>query len=247
MYITFISKDLQKDEELYPSPTCTKLINYLNNNFLKNEFNIIEVPLKGESIKYFNEHPGYQDIMNNYFYTDRLLSLLHNKDIYNFNTNQSNIIEEKYLKTQDIFKDNKQEVFIKEITDISIYDLYRFILNPSEAQIRKLTEIFDDQDTDLTIKEDEPFYTQYPNNYNIILDCINKYVENIKNKDQFDLDSYYEELYKYNQISGNTPEQIYQKIDKEKIYNTINDRLYNEKNGISSFFTNYTEFDFRTN
>ena len=244
LYITYISKDLQKDEDLYPSSTCTKLINYINNNLLENKFNIIKVPLKGESTKYFIKYPVYQDIINNYFYSDKLLALLHFKDKYNFNTNQLNEINKEYLKTQNILNDEKHKIFTKEITSITINDLYRFILNPSEAQIKKLTEIFDDQDTDLVIKEDEPFYTQYPDNYRIIKECLYNYIKNIKDNREFSYDIYYEELYKYNQILGNTPEQIYQKIDKERIYNIIDDRIYNEKNGINNYFYENFEFEF---
>lgn len=244
LYITYISKDLQKDEVLYPSPSCTKLINYLNNNFLENEFEIIEIPLKGESLKYFDKFPVYQDIINNYFYTDKLLALLHLKDIYNFDTGQLNEIEEKYLKTQNIFENKKQDLFKKEITNLSLTDLYRFILNPSEAQIKKFIEIYNDQEDDLAIKEDEPFYTQYPVNFQIITDCLNKYITNIKDQKKFSLESYYVELYDYNKILGNTPEQVYREIDRTNIYNIIDARIYDEKKGINNFLNNNSEYVF---
>lgn len=234
LYITYISKDLQKDEKLYPSPTCTKLMNYINNNLIKNSFKTVEIPLKGESIKYFNEQSLFHDAIKNYNYSERLLGFLSLKNKYNFNNKELMEIEDKYKKTQDLLNEKNAEIFNRDIEAVTINDLYNFIMNPAEAQIKKIFEIYDEDETDQSIKEDEPFYTPFPNDHKIIMDCLNNYIKNIITDNDFSFDEYFNELYSHNQMLGNTPEAIYQKIDKANIHSRINERIYNEKYGLDN-------------
>ena len=149
LYITYISRDLEKDEELYPSTTCAKLINYINCNLIEDDFKPIDIPLKPESISYFMEQEEYQDLKVNYFFKERLLTFLQKRDAFDFTAEEINAIDNHCKKALEyysvtVLKDDEN----RDGITININDLKNFIVNPIEAQLKKIFEIYDENNED---------------------------------------------------------------------------------------------------
>jgi len=222
LYITFIDKDIQKDEILYPSSICTKLINYINKSFLETEYEIIKSPLKGESSEYYTENIS-SDIKN-YFYNERLLSLLYLKNKGFIPKKYERIIYDKYYSVIKNIECNIKKNNKKEIEEITLNDLYKFLLNPCEAKLSKLYDLYNENITDKTLKEDEPFYSDNIFQNTFILGVVDKYIENR----DMDIDDFIYKFYEYNKYSGNTPEDIFSKYDRDKLKEDFFKRLYDD-------------------
>ena len=54
LYITYLSKDLQKDQDFYPNSTVAQFLTYLNSHVLNDDFVIAQIPATGFSAEYLN-------------------------------------------------------------------------------------------------------------------------------------------------------------------------------------------------
>jgi len=147
LYLTYNSKDIAKDEDLFPSTCVSELIEYLNKNVLNSPFCSVMMPVFGRSLKYYKKNillereksnkeidlEEITDFIVNYNELDYELA----KIDYNLTYN----IEENIKYNADDNKENYFKSFsnAEDVTGISlnIVDIVKFLLNPVEYTLEK--------------------------------------------------------------------------------------------------------------
>src|SRR5262249_42174357 len=80
LYLLYNSRDLQKDQQLYPCSLVNQLRRYLDEHILQESFQVTEVPLHGSDPK-FLEQPADEDVVVNYNLPERLLALKQSRSV----------------------------------------------------------------------------------------------------------------------------------------------------------------------
>ncbi len=248
LYISYIGKDIEKDRILYPSNIINKLINLIDENILVDikdnaNFKVIEIPLKQESDGYFMKKPEYQDVLINYSFEDSLLALLHLKG-KGFDVEANNHVEEKYNQSQGFLKFAVTETLQPLVTQITVDDLKNFIINPADIILKKHFSIYledGEGQEELILKEDEPFYTGFPDDYKLITGTLDFAVKSFfdDNSTQ-NYEDYYENFYSYRKLKGATPAEIFSIMDKDNFLEIITGRF----NEILSNIENLKNFNY---
>ena len=226
LYLTYICKDIQKDQEFLPCSIILQLKDYINSNILINgQFEESEAPLKGNSKFYFKKQVEFSDIFVNYSFCERLLTLIDIKEKYKhiFNDEQIKLIEERYnnLKNKEIIQieDKKED---NEINKIKLNELLEFLLDPLQFLLKKYHNIEDEENEDEKIKEDEPFYSKFPYDYKLITKTLDHYVCTNDQKESY---SFFNKYYEFSKLESKTPVNEFGEIDKNYFKDFIIDRI----------------------
>lgn len=254
LYITFISKDLQKDQDFHPNSVVGQLITYINSYVLTTDFIIPEIPLSGSSLDYLKHDRGqsqYSDFFRsnsngnckpvNYNESDRILLLQKLSLVHPLQKGAEMALEEKISKRipdfslAEVSGDNTTEY-----TSISITDLRYYLINPAESTLRWHLSMYDEDTEDTTVKENEPFYTIFPDNFMFIINSLNYC---IRSGDETDIHSFIHRYYQYSKIMSNTPHGAYGDIDYINLLSEIMERLESSP-GLMDFLKSRKEYLF---
>jgi exodeoxyribonuclease V gamma subunit len=244
-YITYISKDLQKDQDFFPNSIIGQLITYLNNHVISDDFAVIRVPSSGSSENYIYSDAGmepYSDFIKfrtndtlqpvTYSESDRLVLLRNAIEHHALDPAIAAAIKEKISKKIPDFRIPPViNPAVEETIAVSLRDLTYFLINPVESSIRWHLSIYDEDDEDKTLPEDEPFFSSFPYNYKFITDVLKYYVQS---RSGGDLKSFIDDYYRHARLKSNTPDGAYGDIDLEELTDVIMDRL-NAGDSLSGF------------
>jgi len=120
-------------------------------------------------------------------------------------------------------KDTKRE-------SIDLRELKYFLMNPIDLVLRRHLRLFDEDESDKSLEEVEPFFSEYPFDFRMIMDVLDHYVVH---SDTIELDDYIEKYYQNSQLMGETPAGIFAEFDIENFRDTIYERTYSENAGLS--------------
>jgi len=236
LYITYISKDLQKDQDIHPNSVTGQLITYLNNHVISDDFIISEVPSSGSSVDYLRQDQGHSAV------TDFISAKINgNFQPVNFNESDRLVLFHK-IADQNVLPDTaaiafsqkikgKVPVFslpslpgrvVQDTESITLSDLRYFLLNPVESVLRWHLSLFDDDVEDTASKENEPFFSVFPYNYRFI---INSLGHSLKTTTLSDIQSYIDHYYQYSRLKSDTPHGAYAEVDYRNLRSEIMDRL----------------------
>lgn len=245
LYISYVSKDLQKDQDYYPNSVVGQLINYMDNYIIAENFKIVPIPISASS-KY------YLSMIETAFYSDFLISDNHEKfqaivfnesdrllifhATYQWNSiKNTNIIStlnnKMHLRVPDLSFDQSVQTKEMKSVEISLRDLSFFLLNPVESTLRWHLALYDDNEDDLASRDIEPFYSINPFSYHIIINALNCY---IRSDAKIDVRKYIGNFYRHSQRLSKTPSGAFSKIDVEKIIDDALNRIESHQ-GIAQF------------
>lgn len=245
IYITYVSRDLRKDQSFHPNSTLSQLLYYLNNYVVSEPFFVPQIPPSGDSEEYLCAwsaiksgsdiiasfiNGNYQPALYNE--TDRILSLgkafLHNASPITFH----DIIKKKITALIPNFQiPPENDSIVKEKSQISFRDLYYFLLNPAESTLRWNLSLHDEDEEDLSAIETEPFYSSPRFHYKFVTDILHHY---IRRGGDLDLRSCIKSYYRHLRLKSNTPDGAFAHIDLDYLCNAIIERIDSE-NGLASF------------
>ncbi len=245
LYITYVSRELRKDQVFHPNSTISQLLNYLNNHVLSRPFFIPQIPPSGGSEEYLRAWTAIEsgtDIIASclnghyrpvvYSETDRLLAL--DKAFTNDKSpNSIRTIIEKRISTlaQNFQIPPGNSSVANDTISVSLRDLHNFILNPAESTLRWNLSLYEENDDVDSLIENEPFYSS-PRSYNkIITDILHHYIQR---HGDIDIRSFIESYYRYLRFMSMTPDGAFAGIDLDNIHNSVIERI-NSENGLSSF------------
>jgi exodeoxyribonuclease V gamma subunit len=236
LYITYVSKDLRKDQDFYPNSAVGQLITYLENHVLSNSLKTVEVPSSGSSEGYLEPdgQEGYSDFIHsfekgglrpvNYSESDRLLLLHKAAKIQGLDSRLVREIDEK-MKSRLPDYPLPQRPAAPEATKkvrVSVRDLSSFLINPAESTLRWHYKIRDDDKEDLLLDEDEPFYSAYPYDRTIILDSLHAYV---REGGDMDMRTFMDDYYLHASLMSATPDGAFSIVDRDEIISRTMDRV----------------------
>lgn len=236
LYITYISKDLQKDQDFHPNSVTGQLIAYLNNHILPHEFSICDVPPTGRSIRYAQFNPAtasYSDLLHSY--KQRTPLLVHYNSLERLalfqkvsrmtelDRNTDQLISKKIHDVTPQFKITPPSVqHDPELVSVSLNDLRRFLINPIESYLHWHLNIHDDRFEDAAIQEHEPFYSKFPADNSFIVNSLNHYLHS---HNENDIGCFTANYYRYTKLMSGAPDGAFGDIDFEALHSDILKRL----------------------
>ena len=257
LYVTYISKDLQKDQDFFPNSVIGQLITYLNNHVISEYYAIIHVPPSGSSERYLctdTRMESYSDLIIsrsngkfqpvNYSESDRLVLLRNAVEHHALDPKISAVITEIIsTKIPDFRIPLAVNATIRETVTLSLRDLTYFLINPVESTMRWHLSIYDEIDEDKTLPEDEPFFSAYPYNYLFITDVLKYYIQGGSGRD---IKTFINNYYRHARLMSITPDGAYGNIDLDELTAVIMDRL-NADDSLSEFLIARKNFSFFQN
>jgi exodeoxyribonuclease V gamma subunit len=228
LYITYVSKDLQKDRILQPCSVVNQLRRYVESEILdqNQSFKIIHVPLKGSSEKYVAENAisDHSDVLVNYSMADRII---YYRERGLWPEISRNISEKEKLSINSFFPDfslpppvsRQSEVFPEKMTT---RQLGKFLKDPVKQSIQRHLLLYDQEETveDITVFEDEPFYGRFPTNYQLKMEPLRQWINHLifekeQNFNEKYLGDCFQKTYDNYRLQSQTPEGVYGILDLE--------------------------------
>ncbi|MGD9211693.1 MAG: hypothetical protein PVI90_12985, partial [Desulfobacteraceae bacterium] len=197
------------------------------------EFKIAKIPLKGSNLSYLdsNRMTSWSDVMNNDSLADRVSAFR----TYNYWT--------KFLK-QTTDKDMARLQPLAPVLNTSLKPaktgdgrkqtmatrhLYHFLMNPVKQSAQSHLGLYAREASieDLALKEDEPFFSVFPVDYNIKMSCLRLWLD--LNFDptskslpiQREPEAILERIYADYEKQSATPEGVYAELDRQTMLKTI--------------------------
>lgn len=235
LYISYVSKDLQKDRILQPCSVINQLRRYIEAEiFNQNQsFEIIQVPLRGSSEKYFKKKgiDNRSDLLVNYSTADRI-TFYREQGLWHEIVTRISEQEKELIKPllPDFSLDpsiaGQPENFPEKIT---IRQLGKFLKNPVKQNIQRHLLLFDPDETveEMTIIEDEPFYGQFPTAYRLKMEPLRQWIDYIIMENEttdYDkiLEDFFQNTYNRFRLESQTPEGAYGLLDQETTRQELN-------------------------
>ncbi|MBN1526499.1 MAG: exodeoxyribonuclease V subunit gamma, partial [Candidatus Omnitrophica bacterium] len=263
LYLTYVSRDLEKDKELNPCSLVNELKDYLDENILKEGFKTLkdafpewpdDIPLKGSSDKYLaatGKAKAWSDILVNFSVPDRLACLL---DVKGRIAGAKKIDGALAKKIKELVPDQRaepKEAALPEEERVTIRELRRFLENPVEAAIRRHLELYDERGQLPAAAEDEPFYSVWPMDREFGSGILSRFIANWKaGKAEVEYDRVVEEhfdrYYRYCRLRGKVPDEAFGDLDKKRFEALLKLRLEGE-DGIISFLQQRSGNEFHAN
>jgi hypothetical protein len=237
LYISYVSRDLQKDRTLQPCSVVSQLCRYVESHILPEQtaFQIVDIPLKGSSPRYLEPSAvnHYSDVLVNNFTADRIIYYGENGLLDNVRkrvSDQEGRIMDAFMP--DLSLNREIYVCFPEVREkISAKKLKKFLENPIEQSIQKHLGLYDDPEAieDITILEDEPFYTGFPVDYRLKRDPLEQWIYWLQlqhqQPEQLDdnqvLREFCDRTYKNFQMESKTPEETFGLLDRENIIEDV--------------------------
>jgi hypothetical protein len=237
LYISYISKDLQKDRILQPCSVVNQLRRYVEREILPDRqlFQTAEIPLKGSSNRYLDKDSVNDcfDVLVNYSMADRIAYYRENRLWQH--------VKEKALKDDlrnaaAFDPDFRQGIEAVEEDDIvaekiTLKQLKRYLLDPVSQSVKLHLGIFDEEKEieEIAVREDEPFYSEFPIDYNLKIGPLNLWLDSVFSFERVAVakqkpKDFFENIYNNFQRQSKTPEGIFALLDKNELENDVSIR-----------------------
>lgn len=259
LYLTYVSRDTQKDELFHPCSVVNELRGYLDDHILAAPFKTLkdadppwpdDIPLKGSSARYVSGRdalPAWSDILQNFSVADRLACFLESgRDGMMPMTETARAACDAKARSLTAWKKLRgaQAAAPGETAPdrerIRLKELAAFLENPIEASLERHLGIVDVREEDMLAAEDEPFYSGYPENYDFSIRMAEAFIREWQagGLARTDPARYIEERlgewYGYCRLQGRTPDETFGGVDRRKFEAGLRARILGEK-GLSAF------------
>ena len=245
LYITYISKDLQKDQDFFPNSVLGQFLTYLDNSVADGQFSIITMPATGSSERYLSigsSSERYSDLIltrtngnfepTSFFLSDRIILIQNASRKHKIDPDIFSEINKKISTSIPDFSLKCDKTCVQnELISISLRDLANFLINPAESTIRWHLGLYDEDPDDRTQIEIEPFFSVFPYSYRFINDTLNF---SIFNKTRDTIDAYMSDYYRHARLRSETPYGAFGDVDYSQMKSIIHEKLYGP-HGISYF------------
>ena len=234
LYITYVSRDLQKDRMQQTCSVINQLRRYVEEGILPDEqsFQITEMPLQGSSERYLNSESvnNWSDAMVNYSLVDRLIFYRANGLWKEFCERAS---AQDMKKTESFdpdlsFHSIKPIVSQSEVETITSRELRKFLEDPVRQYVQRHLDLYEEGETieDLVLREDEPFFSEFPVDYSLKMDTIQQWLDAFFTSASTHIkvpgiEGIYDLIYEDYQRKSKTPEGDFAELDRERLRNDV--------------------------
>ncbi len=234
LYISYIAKDLQKDRLKQPCSVVNQLKRYIEQEILAEgaPFKISETPLTGSSPRYLASDAinDWSDILVNYNPADRLAYYRKNRlwKMFAKKASSDELKEAKRFYPDLSFERITRSVDVRQVEKITSRQLKKFLEDPVRQKIQRHMEIYDEEETieDLTLIEDEPFYSEFPLDYFLKTDPIKRSLDAFFSLDPVQLNTFspedmFDRVYAECRRKSQTPEGAFADMDKNELRRSV--------------------------
>ncbi|MBW1863846.1 MAG: exodeoxyribonuclease V subunit gamma, partial [Deltaproteobacteria bacterium] len=238
LYISYISKDLQKDCQIQPCSVVNQLRRYIERKILAQgqPFSVTDIPLKGSSEKYLAKGAVNEtsDVLVNYSVADRIAYYREN-GLWDQLTVKAP--EETIKNIQSFFPDftagsERLQKDKRTVEKITLKQLKKFLEDPVSHGLKRHLGMYDEEETieEITLREDEPFYSEFPVDYNLKFEPLKLWLDIYfssggVNAGQQTPEEIYEHVYESFCRNSNTPEGAFAELDKKELRDDVSVRV----------------------
>jgi len=230
LYISYVSRDLQKDRLQQPCSLINQLKRYVELEILSNgqPFRVAEVPLTGSSDRFLDPEAinAWSDVLVNDSLTDRVAYYRIHRLWETFKHRASTDDLKKVSRFEpDLSFDNMApDAEDRQVEKITSRHLKKFLEHPVRQKIQRHLGLYDEEETieDVVLNEDEPFFSEFPLDYRLKMDPIKLWMD--ARFSALDVDSakpdpeaFYQLGYDACRRKSQTPEGAFAEIDRNEI------------------------------
>ena len=247
LYISYVSKDLQKDRVMQPCSVVSQLCRYAQQHILPQgeHFEITEIPLKGSSQRYYRNDAvsSYSDVLVNFSPGDRIVSYRENRlwdQVKDKALPKEMKLVERFMPEMSVSPSHTAEAQTETVT---LRQLRQFLEDPVNHSSRRHLGLYDGEDAveEITLDEDEPFFSEFPADWELKVMPIRRWLDAYFSDTSQDILRLYEQAYERMLLESRTPEGAFALSDKKEIAKDVMTRLhtleplaYRMKSGIKS-------------
>ncbi len=244
LYITYVAKDLQKDQDFHPNSIVGQLMTYVSRHVTSEEFKIVKVPASGTSLEYLMAEGqlGYADIVacnlngkyqpTNFSESYRLAIFREASGYFVLDPSAKAAITRRLNETiPPIQVPQAQSARLEKTVSISVRDLTGYLINPIESTLRWHLHIRDNGGGGSADQVDEPFFSGYRYAGRFISDALAHF---IMSGSRISLNRYIDDYYAHSRLMSRTPQGAFAKIDLDDIRDAIMERV-SGGGGLSDF------------
>jgi len=231
-YITYVSRDLQKDRMLVPCSVVNQLSRYIEKQIFEKgqKFKVAQIPLKGSSRHYldFDENNSWTDAFFNYCKADRIIYYRTSSlwDVFTQYASQNDLNKAEKFSPCFSLASDKSKIDKQPALKLDSNKLKKFLENPVKQSINIYAGLYDGEKTieDLSLNEDEPFFSEFPVDYNLVMRSVKRWLDlsyPICDTQKFSPEEIFDLVYDDFSRKSKTPEGVYAESDREKLKSQV--------------------------
>ena len=230
LYISYVARDLQKDRLQQPCSVINQLKRYVELEILSDgqSFRVSEVPLAGFSDRYMDPDAisAWSDVLVNDSLTDRVTYYRIHRlwEAFQQRASKDDLAEVARFDPDLSFDVSAPEVEDRQVEKITLRQLKKFLEHPVRLKIQRHLGLYDEEETieDVILREDEPFFSEFPLDYRLKMDPIMLWVDaHFSGMDadaaKPDAAAFYDHVYDACCRKSQTPEGAFADIDRDEI------------------------------
>lgn len=230
LYISYIARDLQKDQLQQPCSVINQLKRYVELEILsgKQLFRASEVPLTGSSDRYLNPDAisAWSDVLVNNSLTDRVAYYRIHRlwETFKHQASPDDLERVGRFDPDLSFGITASDAEDRQVEKITMGQLKKFLEHPVRQKIQRHLGLYDEEETieDVILREDEPFFSEFPLDYRLKMDPIKLWMDSHfseMNADtsESDPEAFCRLLYDACRRKSQTPEGAFADIDRDEI------------------------------
>ncbi len=235
LYISYIARDLQKDRIQQPCSVVNQLKRYVEQEILADgqAFQILDIPLAGTSDRYLDPTAlnEWSDALVNYALADRVAFYRIRRlwDAFKHQASGEDLERIGRFEPDLSFEPEPAETGSRRPEMITVRQLQKYLEHPVRQKLRRHLGLYDDDETieDVVLREDEPFYAEFPLDYRLIMEPIRRWLDSIfiapdVNAGQSEIEAIYHRAYDACQRMSQTPEGAFAELDRQEIMDQVN-------------------------
>jgi len=230
MYISYVSRDLQKDRLQQPCSVVNQLSRYVEQEIFPGgqRFQITEIPLAGSSERFLDPEAinTWSDVLINYSIADRLVYYRANRlwEKFNQSTSADDLKRAGRFDPDLSFDVVKPAGDDRQVERITSKQLKKFIEDPVRQKTQRHLGLYDEEETveDLILREDEPFFSEFPLEYHLKMDPVKRWLDTLFSSQDTGIakpepEDLYNLVYEEYRRKSQTPEGSFAEMDKDEL------------------------------
>ena len=230
LYISYVSRDLQKDRDQQACSVVSQLIRYVDQEILPEDqhFRVCEAPLAGSSDRFVRpgEVNDWSDVMVNYDLADRVACYraggLWEKP--GQSASAEDVARVARLNPDLSTHGPEYEGGERQVERVTAKELKRFLENPVRQKIQRHLGLYDEEDTleDLVSREEEPFFSEFPLDYHLRMEPVRRWLDARLFPSRHgpavpDPEGLFALVYEHHRRMNQTPEGAFARIDRKEL------------------------------
>ncbi len=169
LYLMYVDREVSKDQLFHPCSVVNQLCSYVKEAVTGRRFELLHMPLQSHSEKYLLPSPvDSSDAWVNFSRQARLVCLA--DKVARSRSAPTAAVE---LLPDPLVELKAPAMVERQVRpQVHIGELTRLLRNPLEAALRRHLNLYDDDECDPLVDCDEPFYTRFPGNVQLVTDVL---------------------------------------------------------------------------